>query len=135
MSSSSIAQRNRDAFCRRYEQDGVRAMSKRQFWIWVNTLPSEEFFAMVDLRHPVRRPIRNRNRRVVARVREKPAPTNSDALCKALVCIAAFNLNDNPTAQLKVYEAVRTLQLLDQQAVAAGLLSRQAPPSSSEGGR
>lgn len=131
--SSRIAQRNRDAFCRRYEQDGVSAMTKNRFGAWVNDLPRHEFFAMIDLHRPIRRPIRNRCRRVVARVREKPTPTSSDELCKALVCIAAFDLNDNLAAQLKIYEAVRTLQLLDQQAIAAGILSRQPPQSSSDG--
>ncbi len=33
-------------------------------------------------------------------------------LCKSLAAIAAFNLQDNPKAQAKIYTAVRHLQIL-----------------------
>lgn len=35
-------------------------------------------------------------------------------LCKSLVAIAAFNLDDNPEAQMKIYAAVKSLQALSQ---------------------
>lgn len=46
------------------------------------------------------------------------AVRRTDDLCKELVCLAAFNLDGQPNAQKKVYEAVRVLQSLKAAAIA-----------------
>lgn len=51
-----------------------------------------------------------------------PKPINTIELCKELVIMAAF-LEDRRVAK-KIYEAVRQLQLLDAEAVKAGILSK-----------
>lgn len=57
-----------------------------------------------------------------AKPKSKPALVRSDELCKHLVTMAAFNLYGNPKAQALIYKAVRQLQLLDIEAVKAGIL-------------
>ncbi len=52
----------------------------------------------------------------------KPMLMLSDELCKQLVAMAAFSLHDNPKAQQLIYKAVRQLQLLDAEAMKAGIL-------------
>lgn len=60
----------------------------------------------------------------VARVKRfsvPPRQMKTDDLCKSLVCIAALQIENRPT-QMKIYEAVRRLQVLDQVAIKAGIL-------------
>lgn len=52
----------------------------------------------------------------------EPTLVRSNDLCKQLVTMAAFSLHDNPRAQKLIYKAVRQLQLLDAEAVKAGVL-------------
>jgi hypothetical protein len=54
--------------------------------------------------------------------KSKPALLRSDDLCKRLVTMAALQLYGNERAQKLIYEAVRKLQLLDAEAVKAGIL-------------
>lgn len=63
-------------------------------------------------------------RRKPARPKSVPTLVRSDDLCKRLVAMAAFSLDGNPQAQALVYKAVRQLQLLDAEAVKAGILLR-----------
>lgn len=49
---------------------------------------------------------------------------SSKELCASLVGIAAFHVEDK-AAQMKIYEAVRRLQLLEAAAIDAGLLPKQ----------
>lgn len=51
------------------------------------------------------------------KLRDK-AVRRTDDLCKELVCVAAFSV-DQERAQMKIYEAVKTLQLLKAAAIAA----------------
>lgn len=51
------------------------------------------------------------------KLRDK-AVRRTDGLCKELVALAAFSL-DNPKSQKKIYETVRLLQILRNAAVAA----------------
>lgn len=62
--------------------------------------------------------------------KKKPAPKraptpprkmSSHDLCVSLAAIAAFHVEDK-AAQMKIYEAMRRLQLLEKAAVDAGLL-------------
>lgn len=46
---------------------------------------------------------------------------SSNDLCKALSGIAAFHVEDD-TAQAKIYEAIRRLQVMEKAAIDAGLL-------------
>lgn len=62
------------------------------------------------------------------RPKSVPALVRSDELCKRLVAMAAFSLYDNPRAQTLIYKAVRQLQLLDREAVKAGILPADKPP-------
>lgn len=50
-----------------------------------------------------------------------PRKMSTKQLCASLVGIAAFHVEDK-TAQMKIYEAVRRLQLLEVAAIDAGLL-------------
>lgn len=50
-----------------------------------------------------------------------PRKMSSLDLCKALAGIAAFHVEDM-AAQMKIYEAVRRLQIMERAAVEAGLL-------------
>ena len=50
-----------------------------------------------------------------------PRKMSSKQLCVSLVSIAAFHIDDK-TAQMKIYDAVRRLELLDEAAKAAGLI-------------
>lgn len=50
-----------------------------------------------------------------------PRKMSSKDLCMALTGVAAFHVDDK-AAQMKIYEAVRRLQLLEKAAVDAGLL-------------
>jgi hypothetical protein len=52
-----------------------------------------------------------------------PRRMSSKQLCAALVGIAAFHVEDK-AAQMKIYEAVRRLELLEAAAVDAGLLPK-----------
>lgn len=63
-----------------------------------------------------------RKQKKPARPASKPTLVRSDELCKRLVAMAAFSLHDNPQAQQLIYKAVRQLQLLDAEAVKAGVL-------------
>lgn len=55
------------------------------------------------------------------RVATPPRKMRTDDLCKSLVGIAAFHVEDKQ-AQMKIYEAVRRLQMLDKAATEAGIL-------------
>lgn len=62
----------------------------------------------------------------VKKVKKKAAPTpprkmSTIDLCKALAGVAAFHVEDS-VAQMKIYEAIRRLQMLDKAAADAGLL-------------
>lgn len=48
--STLIAKRNLEAFWSRYKRDQAAAMSKDQWDDWVDSMPREEFMAMVSLR-------------------------------------------------------------------------------------
>ena len=50
-----------------------------------------------------------------------PRRMSSIDLCKSLACIAAFHVEDK-AAQMKIYEAVRRLQMLEKAAIDAGML-------------
>lgn len=50
-----------------------------------------------------------------------PRKMSSKQLCISLVAIAAFHVEDK-TAQSKIYDAVRRLQLLEKAAMDAGLI-------------
>jgi hypothetical protein len=63
-----------------------------------------------------------KRKRKVEKPRPAPVLVSSDELCKYLCGIAAFSLHDNPSAQAVVYAAVRQLQLLDAEAIKAGIL-------------
>ncbi len=59
-------------------------------------------------------------------VKRKPTPPrkmSSDELCKSLASVAAFQLVDE-VSRLKIYEAIRRLQLLDAAAIEADILPR-----------
>lgn len=51
-----------------------------------------------------------------------PKKMTTDELCKHLACLAAFNLDGRPQQQMKVYEAIRRLQMMDDAAIRAGIL-------------
>jgi hypothetical protein len=53
----------------------------------------------------------------------------TDDLCGHLSRIAAFNL-DRPAAQMKVYEAIRRLRLLDAAAIEVGIIPAPRPSRS-----
>lgn len=58
----------------------------------------------------------------------KPTPPrkmSSMELCKALACIAAFHIEDKAT-QMKIYEAIRRLQMLEKAAIDAGMSIAQS---------
>lgn len=50
-----------------------------------------------------------------------PRRMSATDLCKSLAGIAAFHVEDR-AAQMKIYEAIRRLQLLEKAAIDAGLL-------------
>lgn len=52
-----------------------------------------------------------------------PRKMSSKDLCMSLACVAAFHVEDK-AAQMKIYEAIRRLQLLDVAAADAGILPR-----------
>jgi hypothetical protein len=66
---------------------------------------------------PKKRPTKKRNP-FDAMLRQMSAAE----LCKSLVALAAFHVEDK-VAQRKIYEAVRRLQLLEKAARAAGLVA------------
>lgn len=60
-------------------------------------------------------------------IKAKPAPPrkmSSTELCKSLACVAAFHVEDK-AAQMKIYEAIRRLQMLEKAAFDAGMLLEQ----------
>lgn len=62
-------------------------------------------------------------RKKAAKKRPSPARLMSTKeLCLSLAGIAAFHVEDN-AAQMKIYEAVRRLELLEHAAIAARLIS------------
>lgn len=65
-----------------------------------------------------------KKRKVTKKAAPRPSPRKmlTDELCLNLSCIAAFNLDDRPQAQLKIYEAIRRLKLLDAAAIETGIL-------------
>lgn len=65
---------------------------------------------------------RTKPKKKLAKPKSVPRLVRSDELCKRLVAIAAFHIDD-PKAQATVYRAVRQLQLLDAAAVKAGILT------------
>lgn len=50
---------------------------------------------------------------------------SSHELCVSLAAIAAFHVEDKP-AQMKIYEAIRRLSMLEKAAVDAGLLQARS---------
>lgn len=66
--------------------------------------------------------------------RRGPRKMLTDDLCGHLSRIAAFNLDDRPAAQMKVYEAIRRLRLLDAAAIEAGIIPAPRPARSSREG-
>lgn len=65
--------------------------------------------------------VRKKKKVVAKRSPAPPRKMRTDDLCKALAGIAAFHVTD-PHAQMKIYEAVRRLQMLDKVATEAGIL-------------
>jgi hypothetical protein len=58
-----------------------------------------------------------------AKKAKPPLKMSSTDLCKALAGIAAFHVEDE-AAQMKIYEAIRRLQIMEKAAIDAGLLSK-----------
>jgi hypothetical protein len=113
------------SFWQRYMRDGVVNMPVAAFREWVDTLPCDEFFAVIDAhaRNPAHRcPKRSGGKVRKPHARSKPTPIKGDELCKQLACIAAFNLSDRPKAADAIYRAIRTLQAMDAGAIAEGIL-------------
>lgn len=55
-----------------------------------------------------------------------PRKMSTIDLCKSLVCVAALHVEDK-IAQMKIYEAVRRLQMLDTAAIKEGLSQQRLP--------
>jgi hypothetical protein len=56
-----------------------------------------------------------------------PRRMSTKDLCKSLAGVAAFHVEDG-SAQLKIYEAIRRLQMLDAAGVEAGILPQSLRP-------
>lgn len=98
--ASSVRGRAVESFGKRYERDGVHAMTREQWGEWVNALPMPEFMAMIDLcSPPMSKPRRN----------AKPRTGKYKSLCVQLLGVAAFHVEDT-AAQHAIYKAVRALQ-------------------------
>ena len=60
-------------------------------------------------------------KKTVKRTPIPPKKMSSKELCMSLVGVAAFHVEDK-VAQMKIYEAVRRLQMLEKAAIDAGML-------------
>ena len=64
-------------------------------------------------------------KKTVKRTPTPPKKMSSKELCMSLVGVAAFHVEDK-VAQMKIYEAVRRLQMLEKAALDAGMLLEQS---------
>lgn len=110
-------------FWSRYVSDRVAYMPVKRFRDWVDSLPRDEFFAMIDANNTPHRPRKSAVSKKTQPPRSIPNQLSSDDLCKQLAAIAAFNRHNNPKAADAVYRAIRTLQALDAAAISAGILA------------
>lgn len=94
---TKVAKRAMASLRERYERDYETISTADKWGEWVNSLPVSEFMALVSLREP-------------PKVKPAKAPKLKNVeLCKRLVAIAAFHIEDKK-AQMTIYEAVRALQ-------------------------
>lgn len=64
-------------------------------------------------------------RKPLSKQKRKPAPPrliSTKDLCMSLAGVAAFHVEDK-AAQMKIYEAIRRLKILEKAAIEAGLLA------------
>ena len=66
-----------------------------------------------------------KKKKMPARKSTPPKKMSSKELCMSLVGVAAFHVEDR-VAQMKIYEAVRRLQMLEKAAIDAGMLLEQS---------